>query len=77
VDFSAENPRLFWTTPTNVYTAVDAGSAAVGTSIASIATSAGAFRGLDIVPVPEPSTLVLAGLGIIAAGVAVRRRRAC
>lgn len=73
VDFSAQNPRLFWTTPTQVFTAIDAGSAAVGTSIASIATAAGAFRGLDIVPVPEPSTCVLAGLGIVAAGLAGRR----
>ena len=34
------------------------------------------FRGVDLVPVPEPSTLVLAGIGLGAAGwTAVRRRR--
>jgi prepilin-type N-terminal cleavage/methylation domain-containing protein/prepilin-type processing-associated H-X9-DG protein len=74
VDFAAPAPRLFWTTRTQVFTAIDSGSAAVGTSIASIASTAGTFRGLDIVPVPEPSALVLAGLGIVAAGIAARRR---
>lgn len=75
VDFAAPAPRLFWTTPTQVFTAIDSGSAAVGTSIASISSSSGAFRGLDIVPVPEPSTLVLMGIGIAAAGIAAGRRR--
>ena len=75
VDFAAPAPRLFWTTPTQVFTAIDSGSAAVGTSIASIPSASGAFRGLDIVPVPEPSTLVLAGLGMATAGIAARRRR--
>ena len=75
VDFAAQAPRLFWTTPTQVYTAIDSGSAAVGTSIASISSTSGAFRGLDLVPVPEPSTLVLAGMGIVAAGIASVRRR--
>lgn len=76
VDFATPAPRLFWTTPTQVFTAVDSGSAAVGTSIASISSASGAFRGLDIVPVPEPSTLVLVGIGIVAAGIATGRRRA-
>lgn len=74
VDFGSPNPILYWTTPTNVYTAVDAGSAAVGTSIATIASSAGAFRGLDIVPVPEPSTVALAAVGAGLAGLAAWHR---
>lgn len=73
VDFSTANPTLYWTTPTNVYSAVDAGSAALGTSIASISSTTGAFRGLDIVPVPEPSAL--ASLGCAAALYAILRRR--
>jgi hypothetical protein len=75
VDFAAPAPRLFWTTPTEVFTAIDTGSAAVGMSIASISSASGAFRGLDLVPVPEPSTFVLAVLGMAAAGIAARRRR--
>jgi hypothetical protein len=73
VDFSTTNPTLYWTTPTNIYTAVDAGSAALGTSIASISSATGAFRGLDIVPVPEPTSL--ASLGCAAALYAMLRRR--
>jgi hypothetical protein len=73
VDFSTANPTLYWTTPTNVYSAVDAGSAAFGTSIASISSATGAFRGLDIVPVPEPSAL--ASLGCATALYAILRRR--
>jgi hypothetical protein len=73
VDFSTTNPTLYWTTPTNIYTAVDAGSAALGTSIASISSATGAFRGLDIVPVPEPTSL--ATLGCAAALYAVLRLR--
>ena len=76
LDFATQTPRLFWTTPTQVFTAIDSGSAAVGTSIASISSTAGAFRGLDIVPVPEPSTLVLVGMGIVAVGIASGRRQA-
>ena len=73
VDFSGVNPLVYWTSPANVWAAVDAGSAAVGTSILS-AGSNYAFRGLEIVPTPEPSTLALAGLGM-AALVAFRRNR--
>jgi hypothetical protein len=74
VDFSTTNPTVYWTTPTNIYSAVDAGSAALGTSIASISNSVGAFRGLDIVPVPEPSSLAALGCAAAAAAILGRRR---
>jgi len=75
VVWSTANPTLYWTSPTNVYTAVDAGIAALGTSIYSISSTTGALRGLDVVPVPEPSAIALAGLGIAAAGWSAWRRR--
>lgn len=74
VDFGTTDPTVYWTTPTNIYSAVDAGSAALGTSIASISATAGAFRGLDIVPVPEPSAIALAAVGTGLAGLALRNR---
>lgn len=74
VDFSTTNPTVYWTTPTNVYSAVDAGSAALGTLIASISNTVGAFRGLDIVPVPEPSSLAALGCAAAAAAILGRRR---
>ena len=71
IDFSGANPLLYWTSPTNIWEAPDIGSAAVGTSILTAGANY-AFRGLDIVPTPEPSTLALAGLGL--AGLLVHRR---
>jgi hypothetical protein len=65
VDFSGANPTLYWTSPTNVWEATDTGSAAVGTSILTAGTDY-AFRGLDLVPTPEPSTFALAGCGLAA-----------
>lgn len=56
---------------------LDAGSLSASTSFATLA-QAGAnqvFRGVDIAPVPEPSSFVLAGLGIAAAGWSAWRRR--
>jgi len=65
VDFSAANPLVYWTTPTDIESATDAGAAAVGTSILSAGANY-AFRGLELVPtsVPEPSVVTLAGLGL-------------
>ena len=65
VDFSGVNPVLYWTSPTDLYSATDTGSGAAGTSILSAGTDF-AFRGLDIVPqiAPEPSSLALAAVGL-------------
>lgn len=76
VDFSGLNPTIYWTSPINIWAAIDTGVAAVGTSILT-ADSNYAFRGLDFSPtvtiVPEPSTIALAGLGL--AGLMSLRRK--
>lgn len=56
---------------------VDAGSLSTSTAFTTL-QSAGAnfvFRGVDVVPVPEPSAIALAGLGAALAGLAARNRR--
>ncbi len=62
VDFSGPSPVLFWTSPTDLWSAIDNGSGTAGTSILSAGANY-AFRGLDMVPVPEPSAMALFGLG--------------
>jgi hypothetical protein len=65
VDFSGANPILYWTSPTNIWQATDAGAGVAGTSILTSGTDY-AFRGLDFAPqaAPEPSTFALAGFGL-------------
>lgn len=60
VDFGATN-QIFWTSPTNVWTALDLGASAAGSSILT-ADANYAFRGLDATVVPEPSTCGLLAL---------------
>jgi len=62
VDFSGPSPVLFWTSPTDLWSATDSGAGSAGTSILSAGANY-AFRGLDVVP--EPSCLALGGLGCL------------
>ncbi len=71
VDFSGAQPDIYWTSPTDLWKVTDAGAGATATSILSAGANY-AFRGLDIVPVPEPSVLALLGLGGL--GLAAWRR---
>ena len=75
VDFSGANPVVYWTSPSNIWAAVDLGAAGTGTSILA-AGSNYAFRGLDFSPTPEPSTVALGGLGLAAIGFFRRNRKA-
>jgi hypothetical protein len=61
VDFSGTDPVLYWTSPTDIWKATDAGAGAAGTSILSAGANY-AFRGLEVVP--EPSSLALVGLAL-------------
>jgi PEP-CTERM motif len=78
VDFSGANPALYWTSPTDIWTATDTGSGTVGTSILSAGANY-AFRGLDWSPsvaaVPEPSIMALSGAGVATLWWVRRRNR--
>jgi hypothetical protein len=76
VDFSGSNPVIYWSSPNDIWSATDLGSGAAGASIL-LAGSNYAFRGLDFTPspVPEPSALALAGVGLTALWSFTRRNR--
>jgi hypothetical protein len=73
VDLSGTSPILFGTTTDNkIVEFVDTGSGATPTFILTGASNT-ALRGLVLIPVPEPTTVALLGLGLL--GVLCFRRR--
>ena len=78
VDFSGANPIIYATSAdgTSLFDVVDTGATSTATLLDS-ASANEAFRGLDFSPqpVPEPSTLALAGMGLTALWGFARRNR--
>lgn len=76
-DFSGTQPVIYATTEsgTSLVAITDAGAGTTtGATVLDTAGSNEAFRGLEFAPVPEPSTLALAGLGLTGLIVAFRKR---
>ena len=69
VDFSGSNPIIYATTAEDTANRLieitDTGAGSVATTLAT-ASANEIFRGLEFVPVPEPSMLALVGLGALA-----------
>lgn len=66
------NAVLFGTTGSTLITVTDTGAGSALTLLAT-APSSTAFRGVEFLPVPEPSTIVLLALGAV--GLLLRRRK--
>lgn len=78
VDFSGANPVIYATSAdgASLFDVVDTGASATDTLLDTAGANT-TYRGLVFAPqpAPEPTTLALAGLGGLAALVAVRRRK--
>jgi PEP-CTERM motif len=77
VDFSGSDPVIYATTEdgTKLVEISDTGSGSTADVLASVDGTTKAFRGLSFAPVPEPSTLALAGMGGLFALWQLRRRK--
>jgi hypothetical protein len=73
VDFTGANPVLFAVSPTNLWSVTDTGTGGSMNAIASAGTNF-AFRGIELVAVPEPTTWALLGLGIASSGLVYWRK---
>lgn len=78
VDFSGVDPTIYATTElgTQLIDISDSGSGSLASILATAGTNE-AFRGLEFAPtpVPEPSTLALAGIGGLVSLWSIRRRK--
>lgn len=73
VDFSGAQPVLYAVSPTALFSVTDAGAAGAFASIATAGTNF-AFRGVEFIAVPEPTTYALIGMTVLGAGLWYRRR---
>jgi hypothetical protein len=67
------NAVLFGSGGTTLFTVTDTGAGSLATTLATAPANT-AFRGVEFLPVPEPSSLALAALGGLACLVASRRK---
>lgn len=74
VDFSKTDPIVYWTSTNALWAVTDNGAGGTGTSILSSGNDYN-FRGLELIPTPEPSTCALGALGLASVGFLVRRKR--
>ena len=65
---------VYFDSPSTIYSSVDGGSSFGAINTLDTAATNTAFRGLDIVPVPEPATLLGGFLLVGAFGCDLRRR---
>lgn len=74
VDFSGANPVRFAVSPGALWSMTDMGSGGSMNAIASAGTNF-AFRGIELVAIPEPTTWAMIGLSLAGSGLLYWRKR--